>query len=284
MAPAAVDRRRFLGGLAAAPLAALLPAAILATPARAAPPSVPLVLAPALTLLFHDAGETGVVAFESEDGRRTIVSDLARAAAAYIPASTFKVPNTLIALETGVVRSLDDPVFKWDGEVRTLDGKPVDAWNRDQTLREAFRNSTIWVYQEIARKVGPERMARLVTALDYGNRTIGDIDRFWLSGPLRISALQQVAFLGRLRAGTLPVAPRAQALTRQAMVIEAGDTHTLAGKTGWAFDEKVGWFVGWVEARGTSRLFALNLDVAGPQSLAARIAIATSAARRLGYM
>lgn len=283
-ASAVLDRRRLMHGLAALPLAPWLasPLAGSALAAQASSDPTALVLAPGLTPLFHDAGETGVVAFESDDGKRAIVSGFERAKAAFHPASTFKVPNTVIALETGVAASLDDPVFKWDGEVRTLGGKPVDLWNRDQTLREAFRNSTIWVYQEIARKVGPERMARLVAAFEYGNRTIGEIDRFWLSGPLRISALEQLAFLGKLRSGALPVSPRSQALTREAMVVETTEAHVLRGKTGWAFDEKIGWFVGWIEAGPRSRLFALNLDVVGPKSLAARVPIVKSAARALG--
>lgn len=241
-------------------------------------------LAPGLTLLFHEAGETGMIAFESEDGRRTIVSDFERAKAAYPPASTFKIPNTAIALETGVVASLDDPVFKWDGEVRSIDGKPVDAWNRDQTLGEAFRSSTVWVYQEVARKVGPERMARLVEAFDYGNRRIGEIDRFWLTGPLRISALQQIAFLRRLHARALPVSERSQSLAIEAMEIERTDAYVLRGKTGWAFEEKVGWFVGWIETGKGPRAFALNLDVTGAPSLAARTAIVKAAARQVGLM
>jgi beta-lactamase class D len=282
---AVLDRRQLVHGLAALPLVPPL-SAVPAGPARAASAADPtaVVLAPGLRLIFLDSVETGVVAFESEDARRTIVSDFERAKVAYPPASTFKIPNTVIALETGVVASLDDPVFKWDGEVRTLDGKPVAAWNRDQTLREAFRNSTVWVYQEVARKVGAERMARLVAAFDYGNRAIGEIDRFWLSGPLRISALEQIAFLGKLRAGTLPVSARAQALAREAMMLETTEAYVLRGKTGWAFDHKVGWFVGWFETGPRSRLFALNLDVAGPKSLAARSTIVRSAARELGGM
>jgi beta-lactamase class D len=202
-----------------------------ATPALAATmSSIDVVLAPGLTVLIQDAGEAGVVAFEGPDGR-TVTSDFERVRTPYVPASTFKIPHTVIALETGIAAGLEAP-FKWDGEVRTLDGKPVDAWNRDQTLGEAFRNSTIWVYQEIARKVGAERMTRLLAAFDYGNRAIGEIDRFWLAGPLRISAREQIAFLGRLRAGTLPVSARAQALTREVMAVETTDAHVLVRREG----------------------------------------------------
>ena len=197
-----------------------------------------------------------------------------------------RFPNTVIALETGVVANLDEPIFKWDGKVRSIDGKPVEAWNRDQPLREAFRNSTVWIYQEIARRVGPERMAHYVSAFDYGNADIsgGPIDQFWLSGALRISALGEIAFLDKLRSGSLPVSERAQTLTKEAMVIERTDAYVLRGKTGWAFDQKIGWFVGWIESKNASRLFALNLDVATPQSIKARAEIVKAAARSLGYM
>jgi beta-lactamase class D len=277
-----LDRRRLLSGLAVLPLAAS-GFALSVDGARAAPGAP--VFEPRLAKPFGDAGEVGVLAFEIGAGEIG-VSDPERAKAAYLPASTFKIPNTIIALETGVVASLDDPVFKWDRKVRSIDGKQVEAWNRDQPLREAFRNSTVWVYQEIARRVGPERMAHFVKAFDFGNRTItgAAVDQFWLSGDLRMTALQQIAFLAKLRSGSLPVSARAQNLAKEAMEIERTDAYVLRGKTGWAFDQKIGWFVGWIETENASYLFALNLDVTGPRSIKARAGIVKAAARDLGYM
>jgi beta-lactamase class D len=280
--PVEIGRRELLVGLSVAPaLGSLLTRSAYATTPTS---STDIVFAPGLRLPFIEAGETGVVAFDSDAGKRIIVSDVERAKRQVSPASTFKIANTIIALETGVVTSLDEPVFKWDGKVRAIDGKPVEAWNRDQTLREAFRSSTVWVYQEVARRIGAERMARLVAAFDYGNRTIGNIDDFWLAGPLAISPLEQIAFLARLKAGSLPVSERAMTLTREVMIIEKVDGHILSGKTGWAYDDKVGWFVGWIETGKTSRLFALNLDVAKPNSLAARTEILKAAARQIGAL
>jgi beta-lactamase class D len=279
----AVDRRRLVTGLAVAPM--VTSASTLFGAKAGGAPKAPI-FAPDLTKPLAEAGEVGVIAFETGDAGEISVSDVERAKAAFVPASTFKIPNTVIALETGVVASLDDPVFKWDGKVRSIDGKPVDGWNRDQPLREAFRNSTVWIYQEIARKVGPERMAHYVSAFDYGNADISGvpIDQFWLSGALRISALGQIAFLDKLRAGTLPVSARAQSLTKEAMEIERADAYVMRGKTGWAFDQKIGWFVGWIEAKNASRLFALNLDVSTPRSIKARVEIVKAAGRQLGYM
>jgi beta-lactamase class D len=129
-------------------------------------------------------------------------------------------------------------------------------------------------------------MAHYVSVFDYGNADITGvpIDQFWLSGALRISALGQIAFLDKLRSGTLPVSARAQALATEAMLLERTDAYVLRGKTGWAFDQKIGWFVGWIETGNRSHLFALNLDVATPRSIKARVEIVKAAARQLGYM
>jgi beta-lactamase class D len=103
--------------------------------------------------------------------------------------------NSVIALETGVVGDPDKDVFKWDGVTRSIPG-----WNKDHTLRTAIAVSAVPVYQEIARRIGAERMQKYVDAFEYGNRNIGGgIDRFWLTGDLRISPLEQIAFVDKLR-------------------------------------------------------------------------------------
>lgn len=270
-----MNRRRFLLGLAALPS---FGAAGGLTAARGARASEPVRHVPALGRAITAAGQTGVLAFELETGAIG-VSDLARAETRFVPASTFKIPNTLIALEAGVVENLDAPVFKWDGKERGFSGSPIAAWNRDQPLRDAFPNSTVWVYQEVARRIGAGRMQRFVDAFDYGNRDLSSaaIDTFWLEGPLGISAREQIRFLERLRAKTLPVSDRAQSLVHEVMIVERTNTYTLRGKTGWA--GKIGWFVGWIESGKRSRLFALNIDMHDTTSAQARIEIVKAAAR-----
>lgn len=242
-------------------------------------------LAPELGRPIAAAGQTGVLALEMEAGVIG-VSDLERASRAFLPASTFKIPNTLIALETGVAKSLDEPVFEWDGRERGFAGTPVEVWNRDQPLREAFRSSTVWVYQEVARRIGAERMQRFVDALDYGNRDLTGAapDTFWLTGRLGITALEQIRFLDKLRAKKLPVSERAQELVREAMELERAESYVLRGKTGWADEAKLGWFVGWIDGRNGSRLFALNIDMTNAASAKARIEIVKAAARHVGHI
>jgi beta-lactamase class D len=218
---------------------------------------------------FTEAHTKGVICFAAADDGGILTSDLKRSSASYLPASTFKIPNALIALETGAVSSTEER-FEWDGTERGIGGKPYAPWNKGQTLREAFRNSTVWVFEEVARRVGPERMARLVDAFGYGNKDIGGapIDQFWLvnESHLRITALQ-IAFLERLWSDALPAMPANMAVVRDIMVMERTPEHTLFGKTGWAVGQKLGWFVGVVENQARPHAFALNLDHDGSDAM-----------------
>lgn len=173
----------------------------------------------------------------------------------FTPCSTFKIANSLIALQTGVASG---PEFslKWDGVIR-----PIAPWNRDHNMRSAFSNSVVWYYQEIARRIGPERMADYVRRLDYGNGdTSGGITNFWLESTLLISADEQVAFVRRLWTDSLPVSKDTQRITRELMELSRGDGgRVLCGKTGTAGDAKadiarLGWFVGCV-TKGERRVF-----------------------------
>src|SRR5207248_976054 len=141
-----------------------------------------------LTKRFFEAGTVGTCVGYKVDDYLIIASDKDRSGQAQLPASTFKIPNSLIALETGVVEDPDKDVFKWDGVARS-----IEAWNKDHTLRSAIAASVVPAYQEIARRIGPGRMQKFVDLLEYGNRDIGGgIDQFWLTGNLRIDPMQQV--------------------------------------------------------------------------------------------
>ena len=129
---------------------------------------------------FFDVGTVGTFVGYKVDDYLIIASDKERSGEAKLPASTFKIPNSLIALETGVVADPDKDVFKWDGVTRS-----IEAWNKDHTLRSAIAASAVPVYQEIARRIGAERMQKYLDLFDYGNRDIGGgIDQFWLTGNL----------------------------------------------------------------------------------------------------
>lgn len=255
---------------------------ILAAPALAQMPERQVIVRDELAKAFTDIGTEGTfVMLETKKNRITVVN-AERHKKDFLPASTFKIPNALIALETGVVKDAEHPVFKWDGVKRQL-----EAWNKDQTLRSGFRASAVWQFQEIARQVTATRMRVYISQFGYGNRNIGgNEDSFWLDGKLRISALQQVEFLERFYIGKLPVHPKNAGIVKDIMFLEKIGNAILRGKTGWipSGDDKIGWLVGWVERGEEVYIFALNLDPNEEKHVAARTAIAKSLLAQLGAL
>src|SRR6202165_2081022 len=207
-----INRRHTLGLLAAA---AILPSRGFASvaPQRSE-------IREDLAKHFTDEDTVGTFVGYKVDDYLVIASDKNRSGEAVLPASTFKIPKSLIALEPGVVGDPDKDIFKWDGVTRS-----IDAWNKDHTLRSAIAVSAVPVYQEIARRIGQERMQKYVDLFEYGNRDIGGgIDQFWLTGNLRIDPMQQVDFVDRLRRGVLPVSKRSQDLVCDILsVTKVGD-------------------------------------------------------------
>jgi beta-lactamase class D len=231
---------------------------------------------------FTDAGTAGTFVGYKTDDYLIIASDKDRSGQAFLPASTFKIPNSLIALETGVVADPDKDVFKWDGVKRS-----IEAWNQDHTLRSAIAASAVPVYQEIARRIGTDRMQKYVDLLEYGNRNIGGgIDQFWLTGELRIDPIQQIDFVDRLRRGVLPVAKRSQDLVCDILPITKAGEATIRAKSGLLGAElgkpSLGWLVGWAEKGSAQTVFALNLDVREPRHIADRMKLAQQCLTDIG--
>lgn len=188
-----------------------------------------------------------------------------RAETRFIPASTFKIPHALIALDTNTVK---DPrqVFAWDGVKRE-----ITEWNKAQTLRTAMKHSVVPVFQGFARDIGPERMMDFLEKFQYGNMDIsGDIERFWLDGgKLAISAIEQVNFLVKLFKDELPVSRESQWIVKDILVSEATKKYVLRSKTGMA--SKIGWWVGWVETDDDVYFFACNIDLLQERNIGDRI-------------
>ena len=196
----------------------------------------------------------GIALFDSATGE-LFASDPELAKKPFHPASTFKIAHSLIALELGVLDNPDSPMA-WDGQY-----SKVEAWNRDHTLRTAMQASCLPCFQRVARTIGPERMQNWLGRLDYGNRDIsGPIDSFWLTGGLRITAVEQLDFLRRLDTGKLPVSPRTLDIVRDVIALDVRESHVLYGKTGLVgppeVDAEVGWFVGFVAFEKRSVYFA----------------------------
>ncbi len=210
-------------------------------------------------------GMKGAFVLYDLNGQRTIRFNTQRCAEPFLPASTFKILNSLIGLETGVI-SDENYKITWDGT-----NYEVASWNQDQTLETAFQNSVVWYYQELARRVGEERMRNYVEMADYGNQDIsGKIDTFWLEGSLRITADQQVDFLKRFYQYDLPFSTKAIDIVKKIMVLESTDSYTFRGKTGSVQRVPVhtGWFVGYLERDGNVYFFATNIESADSNGFA----------------
>ena len=246
-------------------------------------------------------------AFTAVDGQGTFVlfypatgrterHDPARAARRYLPASTFKLYNALVALDAGVVTDVDS-LWVWDGVERS-----IPAWNRDHSLRTGMAASTVWLYQRLAGRVGRERYAAAFAREPYGNAVMGDtLARFWLDSSLRISADEQVRFVDCLRTGRTGFSDAAEAAVRGIVPVLADRSGArLLGKTGvgesggvTGVPAQLGWLVGWVErpaAAGGDVVFALNVEsLPGPagadfEVVPARLAIATAILEREGVL
>lgn len=162
-----------------------------------------------------------------------------------LPASTFKIVNSLIGLQTGVITN-ENMVIKWDGVKRWN-----DDWNKDMDMTEAFKVSNVAYYQEVARRIGRDTMKQWLDTLAYGNNNIsGAIDSFWLNNTLKISPDEQLGLVKRLYFDQLPFRKSVQQILRNVMLQEDNTAYKLSYKTGWGFDEAnnaIGWLVGWIE-------------------------------------
>lgn len=206
--------------------------------------------------------------------------DQARCNKRFTPASTFKIFNSLVGLETGVIAD-ENFVLKWDSVKRN-----VPSWNKSQDMKTAFKNSTVWYYQELARRVVDTKMNYHIKLAQYGNMNIsGGIDQFWLTGKLRISQEEQIVFLQELYTDSLPFSKRSQEIVKKIMLREDTLGYKLRAKTGWGVQDSldIGWYVGWVEKDKNVYFFATNIESkkTGDSFPAARIEITKDILREL---
>lgn len=193
-----------------------------------------------------------------------------RANEQFIPASTFKIPNSLIALQEKVITD-ENEVIKWDGVDRNNPN-----WNQDQTLKSAFKFSTVWFYQELARRIGEAKYHEWLKKLNYGNMKTGSkVDDFWLRGDIAISPYEQIAFLKKFQSNSLPFDQSVLDKVKGIMLFEETSDYKLYGKTGWAIrvEPAVGWFVGFVETKDNVYFFANNIVVNKEEDIKFRVEI-----------
>lgn len=236
---------------------------------------------PEVNSLFKKAGISGTfVLYDASTGSFS-GHDQKRSEVRFIPASTFKIPNSLIGLSVQAVNSVDD-ILPYGGHKQ-----PFEQWEKDMGLREAIVLSNVPIYQELARRIGLEQMQAYVTKLDFGNEEIGtSVDTFWLDGPLKISAQEQVLFLAKLAQGQLLISDDIQKSVRGIVLLEQGENWKLYGKTGWENvpNPGIGWWVGWVTKDDHVYSFALNIDIKKPSDAKKRLELGKESLKALGVL
>jgi bla regulator protein BlaR1 len=176
------------------------------------------------------------------------------------PNSSFKIYNSLIGLESGVLKD-ENTLFQWDGTKHS-----IETWNRDHTLASAFSNSVVWYYKELATQVGEKTMQEYIDKIGYGNKDIsGGIDKFWLQSSIKISPMEQIELLRKFYNYELPFTKRNIDIVKNIMILSNENGTVFRGKTGSGMkDSKYinGWFVGYVEKEGNVYFFVTNIEAA----------------------
>ena len=192
------------------------------------------------------------------DEKKYYSNDFIWAKEGRLPASTFKIPNSIIALELGIIEN-DSMIIEWDGKPRFQ-----KRWEKDLTFKEAFHLSCLPCYQEIARSIGVKRMKNYLYNLNYGNMAFDstNLDMFWLEGQSEISQYQQIAFLRTFNEQRLPISNRTHTIMRRMMIIDETEQYILRGKTGWSIvnDQNNCWYVGFMETKHGFYYFATNIE------------------------
>ena len=201
---------------------------------------------------YFDAKKVdGCFAFLDNSNGKITVYNFAMDTTRFLPASTFKIVNGLIALETGTATDENMPI-KWNGnKVYFPNGKEATDWNKDLTFKEAFKASAVPYFQELARRIGKDTLQLWLDSLGYKKKKIsGPVDSFWLNNTLKISPDEQLGLLKKLYFEQLPFRKSVQQTMSRLMVQEDNTAYKLSYKTGWGFDEagnSIGWLTGWIE-------------------------------------
>jgi len=226
--------------------------------------------------LFRKSNITGSILIESLDGKvkyQYNVND----EESFIPASTFKIPNTLIILEEGLIEDQFE-VIKWDGQEREY-----EPWNMDQTLKSAFQYSCVWCYQRYARQIGDETYREYLRQFDYGNLLTGNnVARFWLDGELRVSVNEQIKFLRKVHGEELPIQNIHIKTLKRVMLSEENESHKIWSKTGWS--GKDGWYVGYISIANQTWFFANHIEINKKSDLELRKKLTMEAFRVLNIV
>jgi len=211
-----------------------------------------------LKKLFDKRSLTGTIVISSLNNKTVFISDDKRAKLQLSPASTFKIPNTLISLEEQIIKD-EYQIIKWDGIVRSY-----GPWNKDQTLKSAISISCVWCYQIFSKKIGNDKYLKYLEKINYGNKMTGsNILTFWLDGDIKISAVEQIKFLKKLYKNELPFTQKYIDITKKILIVDINGEYIIRAKSGWTGE--LGWYIGYIETKNKVWFFALNADITRKQ-------------------
>ena len=225
--------------------------------------------------------------YNTANGQFTIYNLKRYKDSAYLPASTFKIVNSLIGIETGRIVN-EKMIIKWDGITRFFGPKDTaTVWNKDLTMEEAFKISAVPYYQEVARRIGKDTLKKWIDSLQYGNKKMTSrVDTFWLDNSLKITADEQLGLVKKLYFNLLPFQKRTQDIVKKVMLQEDNANYKLSYKTGWATAEngnKIGWIVGWIEENKHPYFFVLNIEGGSNTKPAIRLEILKKILKKQGF-
>ena len=230
----------------------------------------------------------------TEENEMLLLVNEERAKKRLSPFSTFKITNSLIALETKLIANTDQSL------TFDKDKYPVQAWWPSvwklptYNLASAFKFSMVAIYRQMATDIGQETMQSYVSSFDYGNQDISSgLDSFWLNGSMQISAIEQVRFLQKMHRGQLAISKDSIDKLKKVMLVEKNANYSLYAKTGAgranAKDKSskamLGWYVGFVENAKGVHYFAFNFTRENYKKMkAVRVEIARNHLKKSGVI
>ncbi len=220
----------------------------------------------------------GTVVIESLNSHKMHIYNEKRSKIRFLPASTFKIINTLISLQEKAVKD-ENEVIKWDGQDRGM-----ADWNKDQNMKSAFQISCVWFYQELAKRVGKDIFVSYLKKMNYGNFQTGErVDSFWLDGDLRISAVEQINVLKNIYKEKYAFDRKNYEVLKSLMIVDKNENYIVRAKTGVAgsVSPNIGWYVGYIETKDDVNFFACNVDLMKPEHFKIRKEIIYTALREL---
>jgi beta-lactamase class D len=210
---------------------------------------------------FDSLSTKGSTTIYDLKNKKWIFTDSLDAEQQTLPASTFKILNSLISLEEKSVID-ENQVIEWDSLTKTFFGAKIDSWNQDTDLKTAYKNSTIWFYVEMAKRVGRKKYKKYLQKCAYGNQNFSEKGTdFWNYGDFEISPKNQIEFLIKLYENKLPFSEGTIAKVKEIMISEQTDNYTFRDKTGWTKKNgmDIGWWVGYVQTKDNIFFFATRL-------------------------